>query len=61
MTYMYNMGRINIILPDDKEEKLRMEVGRRWGAKRGNFTEAIIEAIDAWIEKGEEETKVKKK
>jgi hypothetical protein len=24
------------------------------GAKRGNFTEAIIEAIDAWIEKDEE-------
>jgi hypothetical protein len=58
---MYNMGRINIILPDDKEEKLRMTVGRRMGAKRGNFTEAIIEAIDAWIEKSEEEPRVKKK
>ena len=44
------MGRIDIILPDDKEKKLRMEVGRRMGAKRGVLTEAIVEAIDAWLE-----------
>jgi hypothetical protein len=47
------MGRIDIILPDDKEKKLRMEVGRRVGVKRGALTNAIIEAIDAWLEKGE--------
>ena len=40
---MYNMymGRIDINLPDDLENKLRMEVGRRMGAKRGALTEAI--------------------
>jgi hypothetical protein len=43
------MGRINIILPDEIERKLRMEVGRRMGAKRGNFTEAILEAINMWL------------
>ena len=57
-----HMGRIDIILPDDKEKKLRMEVGRRMGAKRGALTEAIIQAIDAWLEEGEEtETKVRRK
>ena len=51
------MGRIDIILPDDKEKKLRMEVGRRVGVKRGALADAIIEAIDAWLEKGEEKRK----
>ncbi|MFZ0515038.1 MAG: hypothetical protein WAM14_25795 [Candidatus Nitrosopolaris sp.] len=54
------MGRIDVILPDDKERKLRMEVGRRMGARRGALTDAIIEAIDAWLRE-DEETKVKKK
>jgi hypothetical protein len=38
-------------LPDNLENKLRMEIGRRMGSKRGNFTEAIIEAIDLWLDK----------
>ena len=44
------MGRIDVNIPDDIENKLRMEVGRRMGAKRGALTEAIIQAIDAWLE-----------
>jgi hypothetical protein len=51
------MGRIDIILPDDKEKKFRMEVGRRVGVKRGALTDAIIEAIDAWLEEGNEKRK----
>jgi len=51
------MGRIDIILPDDKEKKLRMEVGRRVGVKRGALTDAIIEAIDAWLEEDKEKGK----
>jgi hypothetical protein len=39
-----------LTLPDDIENRLRMEVGRRMGAKRGALTTAIIEAIDAWLE-----------
>ncbi len=52
------MGRIDVILPDDKEKKLRMEVGRRMGARRGALTDAIIQAIDAWLER-ESERKLK--
>jgi hypothetical protein len=51
------MGRIDIILPDDKERELRMEVGRRVGVKRGALTNSIIEAIDMWLEKGKEKRK----
>ena len=54
------MGRIDIILPDDKEKKLRMEIGRRMGVRRGAFTEAIIEAIDKWLEE-DKESKEKRK
>jgi hypothetical protein len=57
ITYNVHMGRIDIILPDDKEKKLRMEVGRRMGVKRGALTNALIEAIDAWLEEGKEKRK----
>lgn len=43
------MGRINIVLPDEVENRLRMEVGRRMGAKKGNLTVAITEAIEIWL------------
>ena len=33
------MGKIDFNLPDSLENKLRMEIGRRIGSKRGNFTE----------------------
>ena len=34
-----------------------MEVGRRVGVKRGALTDAIIEAIDAWLEEVKEKRK----
>lgn len=48
------MGRIDVILPDDLEHKLRMEVGKRMGAKRGALTDALIQAVDAWIKRDEQ-------
>jgi len=48
------MGRLDINLDDELEEKLRMEIGRRMGVKRGNLTEAIHQAIELWLK-----TKVK--
>lgn len=44
------MGRIDINLPDDIEHELRMEAGKRLGAKRGAFTEAITEAVRVWLD-----------
>jgi len=46
------MARIDIILPDDLEERFREEVFKRLGMKRGNITVAIQEAIEEWIERG---------
>ena len=46
------MGRIDVILPDELEHKLRMEVGKRMGAKR-ECTEAIKESIDLWLKQEE--------
>lgn len=43
------MGRIDIILPDKLEKEFKMEAGKRLGAKRGAFTEAVIEAMKEWI------------
>ena len=44
------MGRIDIILPDDLEERFRAEVARQLGMRRGNLTLAIQHAIELWIE-----------
>jgi hypothetical protein len=44
------MGRIDANLPDDLEQRFRMEAGRRLGAKRGAFTEALIDALQTWID-----------
>jgi len=43
------MGRINVVLPDEFEERFREEVFKRKGMKRGNLTDAIIEAMEMWI------------
>jgi hypothetical protein len=45
-------------LPDELENKLRMEVARGLGTKRGGLAEAIVQALDAWLE---EDTKGKRK
>lgn len=44
------MGRIDIILPDELEEKFRAEVAKQLGMRRGNLTSAIQEAIELWIQ-----------
>ena len=54
------MARIDIILPDELEHNLRMEAGRRLGAKRGAFTEAITEAVALWISREIPEEEMRK-
>lgn len=55
------MARIDIILPDELEHKLRMEAGRRLGAKRGAFTEAITDAIAMWLQDEVKASEIRKK
>jgi len=50
------MARIDIIMPNDLEQRFREEVFKRLGMKRGNITVAIQEAIEQWIKKGEKKS-----
>lgn len=45
------MGRLNVSISDDLEEKFRKEVGRRLGAKRGSLSKAFAEAVELWMRK----------
>jgi len=53
MTVGISMGRIDITLPSNLEQRFRQEVFKRYGMKKGNITLAIQEAIEQWIGKGE--------
>ncbi|MGI0072848.1 MAG: hypothetical protein ACREA3_03430 [Nitrosotalea sp.] len=54
------MGRIDVILPDDIEDKFRNAVYKRYGMKRGNITEAINNAIIDWVNENSPIDKIKK-
>jgi hypothetical protein len=43
------MGKMNIILNDDTEDRFRKAVSTSKGMKKGNISIAIEEAIEAWI------------
>ena len=44
------MGKLNIVLTDETEEKFRRVVFERKGMKKGNISEALEEAIKQWME-----------
>lgn len=44
------MGRIEGIIPDDLETRLRIEVVKRYGGKKGDLVKGIIEAIRLWVD-----------
>jgi hypothetical protein len=43
------MGKLNINVQKDVDEKFRSEVFRRKGLKKGNIKEAVEEAMLLWI------------
>ena len=43
------MGKMNVVLPDDVEERFRRVVFERMGMKKGNISEALEEAVDLWM------------
>jgi hypothetical protein len=53
------MGKMNIVLTDELEEKFRRTIFECKGMKKGNISEALQEAIQQWIEY-RESTKCKK-
>ena len=44
------MGKMNIVLNDELEEKFRRTVFECKGFKKGNISEAMEEAIKQWID-----------
>jgi len=45
------MGRIDIVISDELENKFRKEISNRLGMKKGNMSKAVEEAIIDWIKK----------
>ncbi|MFB3888613.1 MAG: hypothetical protein ACE14S_03915 [Candidatus Bathyarchaeia archaeon] len=44
------MGKLNVIIQDNIDQKFREEVFKRKGMKKGNLTEALEEAMQLWVE-----------
>ena len=47
------MGKMNIVLKDDLEERFRRAVFESKGMKKGNISEAMEEALNLWIKQQE--------
>lgn len=43
------MGKLNLIISDELDEKFRLEIAKRLGMKKGNLTKAIEQAISLWL------------
>jgi len=50
------MGRINVVLSDDLEHKLRVAIVQG-GGKKGDLSGTIEKAILEWLQKDDRETK----
>ena len=44
------MGKMNVAIDDNLEERFRRAVFERMGMKKGNISEALQEAIQSWID-----------
>jgi hypothetical protein len=47
--YMY-MTRMNVVINDKLEERFRKTIADTKGLRKGNISEALEEAIEAWID-----------
>lgn len=43
------LGALNVVISDEIDRKFREEVGKRFGAERGNLARATEEALELWI------------
>jgi hypothetical protein len=44
------MGKLNVVLDDELEEKFRKAIFQRKGMKKGNISKALEEAIKQWLD-----------
>jgi hypothetical protein len=45
------MGRLYVILSDQVEKRLRLEIVKRFGGKKGDLSNAIEESVKMWLDK----------
>jgi hypothetical protein len=45
-----NMGRLYVILSDQVERRLRLEIVKRLGGKKGDLSTAIEESVKMWLD-----------
>jgi len=43
------MGKLNVNIDEDVDERFRQEVFKRKGMKKGNLTRAVQEAMLLWV------------
>jgi len=43
------MGKLNLVISDDLDEKFRQGVAKELGMKKGNLTKAVEEALKLWL------------
>ena len=43
------MGKINIVISDDTEQRFRQTIAKYKGFKKGDISEAVEDAINLWI------------
>lgn len=49
MCYCVYMGRMQIVIPDDVEDKLRKKAFAEFGLKKGSISKAVKKAIENWL------------
>jgi hypothetical protein len=45
------MGRLYVILSDQLEQRLRLEIVKRFGGKKGGLSNAIEESVKIWLDR----------
>ena len=50
LTVDVKMGRLYVILSDQLEKRLRLEIVKRFGGKKGDLSTAIEESVKVWLD-----------
>lgn len=45
------MAQLNVIIPDELDEKFRKLAAKKFGLRKGFLSKAVIEALEEWVEK----------
>jgi hypothetical protein len=47
------MPQLNVNIPEDLNEKVRMKAGKLYGAQKTAITMAVVQALTDWVDKPE--------